>query len=220
MLGGVGGRGGGLTVGYGSEPCLLSRSPRRSLWPWVEGGGRHSPGCLVGAGTRLGGAATGGGRGAMHRQQRQQQCRRHRRRLPFPWGCTPLVGDGGGGGLLVWPSYLSYLFFITPSLLSSLFSLCFFSSPFFSFFRSSHTLMGSASLSFDRLSWLHKATTEVVTWHCGRHGDLVGCRWVPTRGGWGYYPEAERWWWMDESCKRMCQQCRFKTLLERDFCNK
>jgi hypothetical protein len=34
----------------------------------------------------------------------------------------------------------------------------------------------SASLSFDRLSWLHEAMTEVVTWHCGRHGDLVGCQ--------------------------------------------
>ena len=167
---GWGGREGGLTVGYGSEPCLLSRSPRRSPWPWVEGGGRHSPGCLVGAGTRLGGAATGGGRGAVHQQQQRQRRRHHHlRRSLFPWGCTLLVGDGGGGGLLVWPSYLSSLFFITPSLLSSLFSLCFFSSPFFSFFHSSHTLVGSASLSFDRLSWLHEATIEVVMWHCGCH---------------------------------------------------
>ena len=84
-------------------------------------------------------------------------------------------GRCGGEGLLVWPSYLSFLFFITPSPLSSLFSLCFFSSPFFSF-CSSHTLMGSMSLSFDRLSWLHEATAEVVTWYCGHHSSLIGCQ--------------------------------------------
>jgi hypothetical protein len=54
--------------------------------------------------------------------------------------------------------------------------------------------VGSASLSFDRLSWLHEVRaevamrhrevrTEVVTRHHGRHSDLVG---------WGYYPKAER----------------------------
>jgi hypothetical protein len=54
--------------------------------------------------------------------------------------------------------------------------------------------VGSASLSFHRLSWLHEVRAEVVTRHRevrtevvmrhhGRHGDLVGL---------GYYPEAER----------------------------
>lgn len=68
--------------------------------PWVEGASRHSPRYLVGAGMWLGGAATSSGHSTVHQQQQQQQqCYHHHRlwHLPFPWGCTLLVGDDGGG---------------------------------------------------------------------------------------------------------------------------
>lgn len=52
MLGGVG-REGELTMGCAlTLASSLTHILHYLLWTWVEGGGRHSPGCLVGAGTR------------------------------------------------------------------------------------------------------------------------------------------------------------------------